>query len=96
MAAGDEWLAVETGGSAWRVSKLDDVAFYSGSATSATAIVARDGRILRLALNMVAAGQPASKARKSPHPEPAIPDTVSLSVVDAAAVSRWLGLPARP
>ncbi|WP_291516252.1 peptidase M61 [Acidovorax sp.] len=96
MAAGDEWLAVETGGSAWRVSKLDDVAFYSGSATSAKAIVARDGRILRLALNMVAAGQPASKARKSPHPEPAIPDTVSLSVVDAAAVARWLGLPARP
>jgi predicted metalloprotease with PDZ domain len=90
MAAGDEWLAVECGGSAWRVSKLDDVAFYSGTATAVTAMVARDGRILRLALDMAVAGQAGAKTRKLRSSKPEVPDTVSLAVADAAAVARWL------
>lgn len=90
MAAGDEWLAVECGGSAWRVSKLDDVAFYSGTATAVTAMVARDGRILRLALDMAVAGQAGAKSRKPRSSKPEVPDTVSLAVADAAAVARWL------
>ncbi|MFN9727712.1 M61 family metallopeptidase [Acidovorax sp.] len=90
MAAGDEWLAVECGGSAWRVSKLDDVAFYSGTAKAVTAMVARDGCILRLALDMAVAGQAGAKTRKLRSSKPEVPDTVSLAVADTAAVARWL------
>ncbi|MFN7856497.1 MAG: M61 family metallopeptidase, partial [Acidovorax sp.] len=96
MAAGDEWLAVECGGSAWRVSKLDDVAFYCGTAKAVTAMVARDGRILRLALDMPVARQTEAKTRKPPQAKPELPDTVSLSVADPAAVARWLGATAGP
>ena len=65
LAAGDEWLAVELptaddGGThpanAWRVKKLEDVAFYSQGHTTCTAIVARDGRLLHCPLAWPAPG----------------------------------------
>ena len=47
LAAGDEWLAVEVGGQAWRLAKLDDLLLYAGTHKKVTALVARDRRILR-------------------------------------------------
>ncbi|GAB3189898.1 M61 family metallopeptidase [Hydrogenophaga aquatica] len=60
MAAGDEWLAVETvtadGTPAnWRVRKLEDVALHARGQDSVTAWVARDGRVLRCPLRWPAA-----------------------------------------
>jgi predicted metalloprotease with PDZ domain len=56
FAAGDEWLGVEIGpekqASAWRISKLEDVTFYAGSATQIRALVARDKRLLKLPLTL--------------------------------------------
>ena len=56
FAAGDEWLGVEVGPgkqvSAWRIAKLEDVTFYAGNATQVQALVARDKRLLRLALTL--------------------------------------------
>ena len=56
MAAGDEWLGVESGdGSGWRLLKLDDLAFLTGpdsARANLTALVARDGRLLRLPLRL--------------------------------------------
>ncbi|MFT4241659.1 MAG: peptidase M61 [Acidovorax sp.] len=77
MAAGDEWLGLEVAGQGWRIQQLADVGFYAGSAAEATAIVARDGRLLRLALAL-----PGKKVAA---------DTVSLAAADAAALGRWLG-----
>ena len=58
MAAGDEWLGIELaplneGGDpeSWRVHKLDEVAMYLGPRKRLTALVARDKRLLRLALD---------------------------------------------
>ena len=58
LAAGDEWLGVELPsadgaqeGSAWRVRKLDDVALYARGQADITALVARDGRLLRARLH---------------------------------------------
>ena len=57
MAAGDEWLGVElppsdsdTETQAWRVRKLDDVALYAGAHAELTALISRDGRLLRCPL----------------------------------------------
>ena len=88
MAAGDEWLGLEVLGQGWRISRLDDVAFYMGAETSATALVSRDGRLLRLALELPSRSQ-GSTHRKAART--AAPDTVSLSTSDAAALARWLG-----
>lgn len=52
LAAGDEWLGVEAGGSGWRLGKLDDLLFYAGTHKSVTALVARDRRLLRLPLTL--------------------------------------------
>jgi len=56
FAAGDEWLAVEVGrGRAtqcWRLQRLEDLALYAGGARSVVALVARDRRVLRLALSL--------------------------------------------
>ncbi|MDF1484758.1 peptidase M61 [Ramlibacter sp. H39-3-26] len=52
MAAGDEWLGVEAAGQGWRIARLDDIALYAGSAKHATAIIARDRRLLRLPLEL--------------------------------------------
>ena len=87
MAAGDEWLGIEVNGEGWRISKLEDVAFYAGTETTVTALVARDGRLLRLPLALSRSAKP---SRSTIAPAAAVPDTVSLSITDAAAVARWL------
>jgi predicted metalloprotease with PDZ domain len=87
MAAGDEWLGIEVNGEGWRISKLEDVAFYAGTETTVTALVARDGRLLRLPLSLSRSAKP---SRGTIAPAAAVPDTVSLSITDAAAVARWL------
>ncbi|MBA4261948.1 MAG: peptidase M61 [Comamonadaceae bacterium] len=58
MAAGDEWLGVEFAPArrgapteSWRVLKLDDVAQLRGQRQKLTAIVSRDKRLLRCALD---------------------------------------------
>jgi predicted metalloprotease with PDZ domain len=63
LAAGDEWLGVEFAparrgqpAEAWRVRKLDDVAALRGTRTALTALVARDGRLLRCPMAWPAAG----------------------------------------
>lgn len=56
FAANDEWIGVEVAGAAWRLAKLDDLLLYAGSHRKLTAIVARDRRLLRLELNLPAAG----------------------------------------
>ena len=81
MAAGDEWLGLEVQGQGWRIQRLDDVAFYAGAETAATALVARDGRLLRLPL--------ALRARAKSQRAQA--DTISLAPADTAALGRWLG-----
>ena len=90
FAAGDEWLGLRVKTQAWRISKLDDVAFYAGPQTKLVAVVARDGRLLELPLTLPAAVPPGSaaqgKARRQPQP-----DTVNLIATDTAAASRWLG-----
>ena len=56
FAANDEWIGVELpagkshAAQAWRITKLDDLALYLGTATRCTALVARDRRLLRLPL----------------------------------------------
>ena len=57
MAAGDEWLGIEfpapkRGGEAeaWRVRKLDEVQMLRGERERLTALISRDGRLLRCAL----------------------------------------------
>lgn len=56
FAAGDEWLAIEVRrgrvASGWRLTRLDDLALYAGTARSVTALVARDRRMLRLELRL--------------------------------------------
>jgi predicted metalloprotease with PDZ domain len=54
LAANDEWLAVEVSGTAWRMTKLDDLPFYAGDHKRVTALVARDRRLLRLDLALPA------------------------------------------
>ncbi|OZA84790.1 MAG: hypothetical protein B7X56_06400 [Burkholderiales bacterium 34-67-9] len=72
LAAGDEWLGLEVGSaagasatsasasspSAWRVRKLDEVARHAHGQNRVVALVARDGRLLRLPLNWPAPEQP--------------------------------------
>lgn len=56
FAAGDEWLGVTVGkgksASHWRLSKLDDLLLYGGTASKIGALVARDKRLLTLALTL--------------------------------------------
>lgn len=54
FAANDEWVGVEVAGSAWRLSKLEDLLLYAGTHRKLTAIVARDRRLLRLDLSVPA------------------------------------------
>ncbi|HRM93332.1 MAG TPA: peptidase M61, partial [Alicycliphilus sp.] len=62
--AGDEWLALEAQGQAWRLHRLDELALYAGGATEVTAIVARDRRLLRLPLALPAAGPSAARGHR--------------------------------
>ncbi|MFT6591516.1 MAG: putative metalloprotease with PDZ domain [Rhodoferax sp.] len=56
FAAGDEWLGLEVGSgkraSQWRLSKLDDLLLYAGTATRVVALVARDKRLIKLPLTL--------------------------------------------
>ncbi|MDO8450139.1 MAG: peptidase M61 [Rhodoferax sp.] len=56
FAAGDEWLGLEVGpaksSTSWRLTKLDDLLLYAGSATKVGALVARDKRLLKLSLTL--------------------------------------------
>ena len=62
FATGDEWLAIELPAKAgtksaghnagWRMSRLDDLMLYAGTAKKVIAWVARDKRLLRLELTM--------------------------------------------
>ena len=90
FAAGDEWLGLRVKTQAWRISKLEDVAFYAGPQTKLVAVVARDGRLLELPLSLPAAVPPGSVAQGKSRRQPA-PDTVNLTATDTAAASRWLG-----
>lgn len=55
ISAGDEWLGLEMpDGAAWRIGKLDDLALYLGQGRKATALVARDRRLLKLPLELPA------------------------------------------
>jgi predicted metalloprotease with PDZ domain len=79
FAAGDEWLGVEVAqgkqSSGWRMSKLDDLLLYAGQQRQVTALVARDKRLLRLALNL---------------PTVASTSTWRLAAENPRAVSAWL------
>jgi hypothetical protein len=92
MAPGDEWLGIEVNGQGWRISKLDDVVFYAGANTAVTALVARDGRLLRLPLQLSSPHRAERRAKPSRGASPTapVPDTISLSITDPAAVARWL------
>ena len=56
FAAGDEWLGLEparaAGAAGWRISRLDDLPLYAGTAEKVIALVARDKRLLRLELTL--------------------------------------------
>ncbi len=58
LAAGDEWLGIELAPArrgqameAWRIGKLDEVAWLRGQRTRITALVSRDRRLLRCTLD---------------------------------------------
>lgn len=76
--AGDEWLGIELeSGAGWRLTKLEDIAFYAGQAAQLTALVARDQQLLRLPLLLN-------------EPEGALAANVGLAVVDGGLTKRWL------
>ena len=62
FSAGDEWLGIEPAArpasktlraapdAGWRMLRLDDLLLYAGDARQVTALVARDKRLMRLAL----------------------------------------------
>ena len=77
-------------GQGWRISKLEDGAFYAGTETSLTALVARDGRLLRLPLELSARSASTPPKKTSRTTTATVPDTVSLSIANAAALGRWL------
>jgi predicted metalloprotease with PDZ domain len=78
LAAGDEWLGIETPEGAWRMQQLDDLALFAPSgACEVVALVARDQRLLRLPIALA-------------HARPTPMDTVQLLLADAALAARWL------
>ncbi|KQP20625.1 M61 family metallopeptidase [Pseudorhodoferax sp. Leaf267] len=76
FSAGDEWLGVETEHDGWRLSRLDDLLFYTGRTRHVTALVARDKRLMRLRLEI---------------PTTTDVRTWRLSVENAASTTQWLG-----
>ena len=56
FATGDEWLGLTVGkgkqASYWRLSKLEDLLLYAGSATRLGALVSRDKRLVHLSLSL--------------------------------------------
>lgn len=67
LAAGDEWLGIEPTAKGqsqgWRLTKLDELPMYLGTAKSCIALVSRDKRLLRLKLDVPA---PAKRLMVSP------------------------------
>lgn len=78
FASGDEWIAVQ---GAWRIHSMDDVALYRGTASTISALVARDQRLLQLQLTM---------------PTEPINHSIRLYVSDASAAHAWLEVPSTP
>lgn len=74
FAPGDEWLGVQVGPDSWRLSSLDDLDHYLGTARRASALVARDQRLLQLQLSL----------------GPAQPTSWRLLLQNTEAVQRWL------
>ncbi|PZP64935.1 MAG: peptidase M61, partial [Delftia acidovorans] len=107
--AGDEWLAIElpTGAedaqpARWRITRLDDVALYAGTALEVVAWVARDRQILAFTLPWGSAllseaamvektDNGDAKAAISSTPQPPSPSNLALEITDEEAVGRWLG-----
>ncbi|MBL8387574.1 MAG: M61 family metallopeptidase [Hydrogenophaga sp.] len=86
LAAGDEWLGIEFAAArrgqpveAWRVRKLDEIDTLRGARTAMTALVSRDGRLLRCPLLWPADGADTDSAT-----------AVRLTVDDAARLAAWL------
>jgi predicted metalloprotease with PDZ domain len=56
FAAGDEWLGITVGpaksASQWRLTALDDLSLYAGTAAKVGALVARDKRLCQLSLTL--------------------------------------------
>ena len=58
FSANDEWIGIELPpakgrpAQGWRLTRLDDLALYLGPLRKATALVARDRRLLRLPLTL--------------------------------------------
>lgn len=57
FAPGDEWLGIELAasnqhGAAWRLKKLDQLPLLLGRAKQCTALVSRDGQLLKLSLRL--------------------------------------------
>ncbi len=77
FAAGDEWLAVDTGGGTsggpWRLQTLSDLQQYCGKARKVQALVSRDKRLMTLSLTL---------------PKPA--HMTALTLQNADVLSRWL------
>jgi predicted metalloprotease with PDZ domain len=61
FTSGDEWIAVLPAGSstdcAWHLQTLDDFTLYAGNATTVTALVSRDKRLLPLTLTLPKSSQ---------------------------------------
>ncbi len=75
--AGDEWLGIELeSGAAWRIAKLEDLAFYAGQASALKALIARDQQLLRLPLTLSEADAPVAN--------------IGLAISDNALARRWL------
>ena len=95
LSPGDEWLGVEASGQAWRIQKLEDVAVCIGAETTIEALVARDGRLLRLTLQLqsplTATPVAQKKARGTATASRSVVDTISLTASQPALVARWLG-----
>lgn len=87
LQAGDEWLGITTGEQSWRVMRLDDVGFYAGNAPHCTALIARDGRLLQLPLQLQ---PPTQMPSANALPDAPTADTISLRITDPARASTWL------
>ncbi|MDD2714207.1 MAG: peptidase M61 [Simplicispira sp.] len=93
LAAGDEWWGIEVQGQGWRLTKLEQLALYAGAQQHITALVARDGRLLRLPLLLSPPTLPSSTSTTPAPAATALSATVSLSISDKVLVTRWLAAP---
>jgi predicted metalloprotease with PDZ domain len=63
FSPGDEWLGIETGRGknlqSWRLQRLDQLNLFLGKNKQCTALVARDGHLLRLSLDLSTNNPPA-------------------------------------